>query len=400
MVRNAVALGILPPERGADVGAPLMRDVARYVAFGEHRSGTIPEAQTAGWIARRLSALGFKATIETTPVSTLLRPSGELVCADLKVEAFPQWRPPTTVLGTTLEGPLAPLGALKSGAFWVMGAPAPLSAYWPAGSQATAVSAGQAGAKALLMAFAEPTDGIFACNQEVQGGLPLPVALLRPSDLLALQGRTAQGAAAHLTLLAMPAEVSAHSVLARKPGSGAPIVISTPLSGWFRCGAERGPGVALMLHLAARLSTSVRPVWILATGAHELGHLGMKQLLETPGLPPPAAVGLWLHLGAGLASRGLDAQYHTVSPQFATVSRAFEIPLKAIFPAADWIWLPVRPGAPGEGGDIAKAGYEKLVSLAGVFPGFHTQGDDGSAIDPAALVRLAETLTGMVADLA
>jgi hypothetical protein len=71
-------------------------------------------------------------------------------------------------------------------------------------------------------------------------------------------------------------KTNGYNVVAQKPVVHKAIVISTPLNGWFHCGAERGPRIALWLRIAARLEQSERPVLLLGTGRHEAGHFGME----------------------------------------------------------------------------------------------------------------------------
>jgi hypothetical protein len=122
------------------------------------------------------------------------------------------------------------------------------------------------------------------------------------------------------------------------------------LTGWFRCGAERGPGVALLLRLASDLATSKRPVWLVATGGHELGHLGMKQALAAGRLPSPEDTAVWVHLGAGIATRASGGRDGPGAPGLLTVSKGLEPALAASLPAADWVRRPPGATAPGEAG--------------------------------------------------
>lgn len=97
-----------------------------------------------------------------------------------------------------------------------------------------------------------------------------------------------------------------------------PIVVTTPLTGWFTCAAERGTGVALALALAAELSRE-HPVFFLGNTGHELNNYGARAYLadsSTSGRgpsstwaprsrrPPPGPTGAsrW-HPGARRATR-------------------------------------------------------------------------------------------------
>ena len=230
----------------------------------------------------------------------------------------------------------------------------------------------------------------------IRDDLPIPVATVRRSVLDRLHELARRAGAARLQLSGRDANTSAEYVLARKPGVGAAIVISTPLTGWFRCGAERGPGVALMLGLARALARSSRPVWMVATGAHEIGHLGMKRALASGRLPPPCDTALWLHLGAGICARALDGRYSIKIPQNIMLTASLAGRLGSDFAAPEWTYVEARPNGPGEGGDVIAAGYERLIGLSAPFPGFHTPGDDGGAVDYQKLARLEHDLGAVI----
>ncbi len=81
-----------------------------------------------------------------------------------------------------------------------------------------------------------------------------------------------------------------------------PIVVFTPRTGWWHCAAERGGGVACLLHMAQRLRDTElsRSVVFLVTCGHELGYLGMQHASAEWAKGPK--VHLWLHLGANFVA--------------------------------------------------------------------------------------------------
>ena len=373
-----------------DGQADLAADVGAFLKFGVHRCGAPGERATAQWLAGRLGALGYQVTTQAFPVRTYVDPSGSLIAGDLKTDAFPQWRAPAAALGRPVTGPLRPLSQATPGCIAVAEKLLPAGAYWTR-QQDLALAAHAAGAAALVIGFDEPTDQIFTCNQESDTELPLPVAEVRKSAQAAALAKVGDQA----TLLLKGTLTDTHGlyIAAHKPGEGEAIVLSTPLTGWFTCGAERGPGIALMLKLARDLATTKRPVWLLATGAHELGHRGMRLALKAQPLPAPEATAVWVHLGAGIAAEALDAPYGLHSQHALTIAADLEPKVGSLFPAARWMRVPPKPDAPGEGGDVIAAGYTRIVGMAGGFPGFHTPNDDGSAIDFTKLAAIGDGLS-------
>src|SRR5207253_2524983 len=85
--------------------------------------------------------------------------------------------------------------------------------------------------------------------------------------------------------------------------SAPPVIVTTPRTGWWQCACERGGGMAGWLEVARSVERArpATPVWFIAFGGHELGHLGSSRLFETqPELPKRAKA--WVHFGANLGS--------------------------------------------------------------------------------------------------
>ena len=87
-------------------------------------------------------------------------------------------------------------------------------------------------------------------------------------------------------------------------GASRTLVVSTPRSGWFTCAGERGPGIAVWLHLARWAAANLKTVDLefLATSGHEYENVGGATYLRAMA-PKPDRVALWLHLGANVAAR-------------------------------------------------------------------------------------------------
>jgi hypothetical protein len=370
----------------------LADDIATYVGFGEHRAGTPGEVNTAGWLQQRLASLGYQIEQQKFPVRTILNPGGHLAAGDVTADIFPQWLPPVDMLGTTIDAPLVPLDAPAHGpSIRIMTQPTPARGNWGATQNACVTEAVAKGAAALVMAQDDGSAELYVSNQHDLDQLPIPVALIAARVLppLAKIATAASPTTARLTLKGDATDTHAINVVGRKRGRGRTLVLSTPLTGWFTCGAERGPGMALLLRMATVFAQHERPVVVLGTGSHEIAHLGMAHVLKY-GAPKPDDVCFWFHFGASIGARKLDAIYGRKSPQFLTSTTRSERPLReALFEHVP-VYVEGSPGIPGESGQVMRARYQRFAGMVGTFPTFHTPADRGEAIDLDLLEKIAD----------
>jgi hypothetical protein len=157
-------------------------------------------------------------------------------------------------------------------------------------------------------------------------------------------------------------------------------VLSTPLTGWFQCGAERGAGIAALIALGRSLRRTGRPIELAGTGAHEIGHLGMQRVIAS-GTADPQDVAVWCHLGASLGATGLDETGGPKSVHFMMANKQEDVRLRSFADGLGLQRLPATRSSPGEAGDVIRGGFENVIAFTGVFPGFHTPADDGRAVD-------------------
>jgi hypothetical protein len=365
----------------------LEQDLASYVGFGEHRVGTIGERKTARWLNGRMEQLGYNSRIEPFIVPTLLNPAGSIRAGAESFTAFPQWMPPPALLNKTLSAPLQFLGAEAGPAsLRFVADPIGFTAGWTPALDKMAKEAATKGALALILAINIPSGDLFVCNQHETGPLPLPVALIAKRDLPRLKAQL--GAAASLRLNGKSVQANSYNVVARKSGKGQQIVVSTPLTGWFSCGGERGPGIALWLRMAKLLSKSSRPVLMLGTGSHEIGHHGIEHHLGHHALAPND-VALWLHFGASLAATRLDKAAGFTSPQYLVGLADTEARAREAFGKHIQVYVPGSARTQGEAGPIIAGGYRNFIGMSGMFPAFHTPMDRGEAVDFAKLEEIA-----------
>lgn len=383
---------------GNGVARPsLSDDIAAYAALGEHRAGTAVERKTAHWLEKRLGALGYAVRQEAFPIRTILNPRGSLEIGPNRIAAFPQWYPPDGTLGRKIEAALVRSGSdAGKGTIWVVPEPVQNLGNWNKALDALAAKAHQSGASALVMAVDSKSGDLFVCNQHHRDPLPLPVALIAKRDLGTCVEAAGRGEVAQLRLMGRSAATKALNVVASKGGEGKMLVVSTPLTGWFGCGGERGPGIALWLRMAAFLAQTTRPVLLLGNGSHEIGHLGMEHALKNYA-PAPQDVAIWLHFGASIAATRLDMRYGVPSPQVVIGTNATEALARQHLLPAMASYATGNASAAGEAGQVLGAGHDRFVGMIGTFPAFHTPRDNGDAVDFARLEQVAKGAEALLA---
>jgi hypothetical protein len=394
-------------------GSNLYRDLITYYNLGNHRTATDVDVKTTYWIARQLRAAGFRLKIQPFTLRQFFVRETKLIVAGRPVRCFPLWPP----RATGPEPIRAPVAAFKRGAAAdslrgrIAVARFPFDAraavFSGSGHSEIIAAAARAGAVAVVAVTEGPTGELIALNSPAAAEpWPIPVVLARPRDEAVLIEACGQGAQASLLVSGgYDPQAEAKNVVAKLERSNQWIVVSTPQSGWFRCAAERGPGVALFLGLARWASKRPSPASFLfvSTSGHELGSLGMKSFIEAYA-PPPGRVLAWLHLGAGIAawaweqsSEGLR-RLNQVDPNRHLMASAEFAPLLAEAFADLPGLAPVTDRAVGEYELIKKAGYRAFAIAAG-HKFHHTPADSPEMTSPellepvgAALVKALEAI--------
>jgi hypothetical protein len=188
-----------------------------------------------------------------------------------------------------------------------------------------------------------------------------------------------------------------------------PLVVATPLSGWFTCAAERGTGIAVALALADEFSRD-RPVLVVGSPGHEiLHHIGLEEYLKAN----RAVASLILHLGANVAvgqknpttgkvtlAPGLGNPREIPEAGRAVFVRMDEDRFSTIEPELANADLPAVLNPPswnGEGALWANASLSDLMSFTGIHPLFHTSGDiPQNTTSPEALATVYQAVARAV----
>jgi hypothetical protein len=370
----------------------LMADVEKYVSFGTHRTGSPGDVATSDWFAARWKSLGY--TIEQTEFPT---PNADTRVAKLRfgteaIDGFAQ--PP---LSFTPEGglnsPMVYFDPKKAkdvaSRLAIVHIPRAPGAPTQPDLRPLIERAGLAGALGIIAISDSPSGEPVAINTPAELEFPAPVLIVAAKHKAAIDAAVAAGTPAKLIIEGPGGFRNGRNTVAKLGGAGPWVIISTPQSGWFTCGAERGPGVAMSLALsqwAAQKNFPVRFLFI-ATSGHEWTDAG-AHVFHQMQAPKPAETMLWFHLGASFGGRAFDPA--TLKP-LDTPNLARTLMLtpdlmdsaKAAFAGQPVISEPAAADAAkalGEYKLVVQEGYPSSAGFWGANTFFHTpiDGADGT----------------------
>jgi hypothetical protein len=389
-------------------GERLYADVARYASFGSHRFGSPGDRATADWIAGELQAAGF--AVDFQPVILGRQYFVDRASAEVDgttIEATPFWWPPEDKASFRLTAPIARDGDAANKVLLVE-LPYDRGAYLGPAHRAAIAQAAARGPAAILLMIGNPGDDRFAYNvtQEDQPW-PMPVMVVAGKDKSLFERTIAKDAPVTFDVTGRyERNVSGRNVVARLgAGKGPVIVVSTPMTGWYACVCERGPGIANFLALARTVAAEKLPknFVFVATAGHEIGHGGMELFLKQ-GAPPPQDTLVWVHFGSSNACYAW-----TAGPQGFVREDRVDDALRSIvlspsatalvgenFAAIKANRFVAEKQAVGELRDVHAAGYQNFFGMAGLHRFFHTPADDIRATSPEILEPVARAFAAAV----
>ena len=239
----------------------------------------------------------------------------------------------------------------------------------------------------LVLATRCPTRGLCAINRDHRMNLEFPVILVSQDNL-----KTIQTNGADISFAASVRKRMAKNVIAHFPGPAGTqrVVVTTPISGWFRCAGERGCGLAIAIFVSKHLSKSFA-IDLLLTSGHELGMCGGYHLAKSYDVE----IGCVLHLGSCIAN--IDAKMISIcSADSVTVGRIAgqlkRLGIKQAVPsdptnAENWI---------GESKCWASNNWP-ILSVAGLAPHFHARSDLPEVVTNPGLLTKAIDVIGFAA---
>jgi hypothetical protein len=373
-------------------------DVVRYCAFGDHRTASEADLRTVAWLKTRLRDLGFETQRQPFRVRQFFLRKCRLTVQGEGVDAFPLWFPQPAGR-EPLVARLAdfPGGRFRAGDIALV--------TFPPVSGATILPEH---ADLILDAFDARAWAVVAVSSHLDGEIvalntpgnpepwPGPVLLAGARDAERLMCAAGEGYEAAVVLDGDWRDLSAKNIVGRRNGRGPALVVSTPVSGWFQCGGERGPGIAIWLALAEWAASEGLPCMFIGTSGHELGNRGMHAFLRELA-PHPDDVDCWLHLGAGVATHewcdGPSGPERTGRPD----------PRRRLMASEDLAEAVVRPFAGHAGldrvSDRAVGEMEVILEhdyrgfgIAGAHRYFHTPADSPEMTSPELLADVSAAI--------
>lgn len=397
LIFTAMMAGLMVGQAAAEdvlSGASLYADVARYASFGLHRFGSPGDRATADWIAAELKTAGFE--VRSQPVVLGRQYVVEQASAEVagtSVEATPFWWPPVDRASFHLATPLAQDGDV-AGKILLLDLPFDRGAYLgPAHRAATAEAVAKRPA-AILLTIGNPADDRFAYNvTQEDAPWPVPVIVVGAKARGTFERALASGAPVTLDVKGhYERDVASRNVIA-EIGAGPTIVVSTPMTGWYTCVCERGPGIANFLALARTVASEKWPAHFvfIATAGHEIGHGGMELFLKN-GAPAPKETLAWIHFGSSNACYAFAEGARTDRPEeerYLVLSKSAVALTDEAFAKVDAKRLVTEKQAVGELRDVHAAGYANFLGMAGRHRTFHTPLEDLAATGPEILEPVA-----------
>jgi len=390
----------------------LMSDVKTYYSFGVHRTSHPGDRRTSEWLAERFKSLGLQTSTQNWPLRQFFLEEASIEDSQGRIQAFPLWLPRATgrdglrgrlmlVDGSTPSADLA--GAIA----WLQ--PGERGGATRQELERRALEAGAAGI-VFTTSDTAGTGLLVAQNAErryVTVERPVPTLTFGAADAGRL--RKSVGRDVILRLIGrMDENATATNVLGRlvRREDAEWIVVSTPASGWFPCGGERGPGIAMLLALAEWATTrrgSLNYLFVTNSG-HELDFLGARLLHEAHLAPAPERTRAWLHLGASIATPPWHNVDGVLRPSEQVTNGTLQA-IQALAPSmrrafADLPVYKLRTDTQiGEFRDLAEAGYRGIGIVGGSDPWFHVERDDPSTVSADTLAAVSRAAAAALEDI-
>ena len=385
-------------------GNKLFSTVKKFVSLGEHRTGTPTDLATSEWIGKELKSVGYDVKYLEFPIRQFFPEKVFLAGGKDTIQAFPLWwvneKINRVVTGTLVDASKTKTFGANSIA--LIHLPLKLAKVNPKTYIDSLVNLGVTG----IVAITDNKSGEIEAYNTNKNQQPwrVPIILIAPKDSAKALALVKNAKPITLAINGTFGDVQGRNVYGTIGHGDKYIVVSTPISGWFTCGGERGSGIAIWLALAkwAATQSSDYTFVFTANSGHEHAFKGAHEFLER-NAPPIDKTKLWIHFGAGAATlewkntaNGLVKQTN-VDPNrrfffSEAVKGSFEKSFKDI--EAQKILANKNPG--GELVYVAQKGYTRFAGVSYGHPFFHVKTDDENTTSPEILEVTAKAFRDLI----
>jgi hypothetical protein len=278
--------------------------VEAYDAQGNHRTATAADDISAEWLMEEIRKAGLEPSLEPFAVTRIDPLSCHLRVAGRRIEGVPLF----DATFTDEAGIRGTLGLLGDDADIAVVETEPFTLVEPRRELGGALAqARRSRHKGIVILTRGSRPGLFLLNApsyRAPFGPPALQVSSAESEFLMAQARLR--AEVELVVNVRAAASQAFNVTTRIAGSDpdlAPLVVTTPRSGWWQCASERGGGLACWLETISVLAAARpgRDCLFAAFSGHEIGFLGIDAYLVTRAdLVKRASA--WIHLGANIGA--------------------------------------------------------------------------------------------------
>ena len=294
--------------------------IETYDAQGNHRTATAADNGSAEWLGRQIQQLGVQPALESFALDRIDPLSCHLRIAGRRIDGVPLFD--GTFTGADgVPGKLGPLGS-DADIVWVE--TEPFTLIEPRRELGGPVAEARRGPhKGLVILTRGSRPGLFLLNAPAfKTPFGPPAMQISSAESQWLQARAQERAEATLVAHVQRTATQAVNVTARIAGTDpglAPLVVTTPRSGWWECASERGGGLACWLETIGMLAAGrpARDCLFAAFSGHEIGFLGIEAyLVRRPDLLKRAHA--WIYVGANIGAPRQPNQVHVSDASLET----------------------------------------------------------------------------------
>ena len=367
--------------------------IREYDAQGWHRTGTETDVASARWLAEKARACGLETDLESLGLSRIDPDECFIEAEGRQVTGLPLFDGGFTG-ADGIRGRVGPVGS-KAEIGVVEAPPSELDEAFD-----TERETPRHLAYVLVTLGGRPGLAVRNAPRFLSPfGPPVLQVTSEARDWLAELAQS--GSESRLVASATRSRAESYNVVAGLQGrdrSLQPIVVMTPRSGWWRCAAERGGGIACWLEVMLAMNDAgcPRDVLFVATTGHELGVLGIRGFLDhRPNIVAETAA--WVHFGASIGA-ARDPHPHLAASD-AELQEAARNALARC--GAPPVSLAPRGTMVGVESTVVHRLGARCVAMAGGHALFHMEDDRWpDAVDVEAVAGYASAFAEVASELA